>query len=82
MEPPCPILSDLQWGSVSADYNSTVGLFVAKYICDEGFVTNGDYLRYCLEDGKWTGQEPFCLQGEDITLYSTASHNVIFYVCS
>jgi len=64
MEPSCPPLDDLEQGAFSIDYNSTLGLFVAKYICGEGFVMNGDYRRYCLKDGTWTGQEPFCVEGE------------------
>jgi len=63
MESKCPTLGDPKWGSVSVDYDNATGHFVAVYTCDEGFVIRGDYQRYCLDDKKWTGREPFCLQG-------------------
>jgi len=76
MEPSCPTLNDPKWGAVSVDYNNSVGHFVAKYTCDEGLVIRGDYQRYCLDDGKWTGREPFCLQGDIILLLYNTAHNL------
>jgi len=72
MEPSCPSLKGPKWGTVSIEYDNTVGHFVAKYTCDEGLVMRGDYQRYCLDDGKWTGREPFCLQGEFNIAYKSA----------
>lgn len=36
-------------------YNSGI-----EYHCVPGFVRIGPYLRKCLENGEWSGEEPSC----------------------
>ena len=33
----------------------------ATYMCTDGFNLIGDGVRSCLEDGNFSGEEPFCL---------------------
>ena len=67
---PCPTLDGPNFGSVIVHYNSTINLFVAEYSCEDDFMVVGDSKRYCqcLENGKWSGREPYCIAG--IALYN------------
>ena len=33
----------------------------AVYICDVGFISDGDDTRTCGDDGQWSGSEPTCV---------------------
>ena len=63
LDAPCPALMDPNFGTVTAHYDSTIDLFVAKYTCKEDYTIVGDSQRYCLESGYWSGREPYCVAG-------------------
>ncbi|ELU05207.1 hypothetical protein CAPTEDRAFT_227166 [Capitella teleta] len=33
-----------------------------EYICDAGFVLEGNRIRYCLDNGSWNGTDPVCVE--------------------
>ena len=54
----CPRLSDPRNGDVDL-----TGLRVgskASYSCDRGFKLQGNQVRHCQSNGRWTGQDPSC----------------------
>lgn len=60
---PCPTLNDPSFGSVMTHYNLTIDLFIAEYTCIDDFTIVGDSHRFCLDNGKWSGREPYCVAG-------------------
>lgn len=34
----------------------------AMYICNKGFMLEGDALRTCQENGEWSGEDPICMR--------------------
>ncbi|XP_013784842.1 sushi, von Willebrand factor type A, EGF and pentraxin domain-containing protein 1-like [Limulus polyphemus] len=56
----CPQPSPPKDGSVSSN-GITYGS-VISYSCVKGFSLNGLKERRCLEDGTWSGEEPFCIE--------------------
>ena len=56
----CPTLPDPLNGMVNDDdlsFNST-----ATYICDEGYMIEGNRNQTCGADGNWTGSPPLCVR--------------------
>eukprot|EP00118_Oscarella_pearsei_P021540 m.242242 g.242242 ORF g.242242 m.242242 type:complete len:752 (+) comp40218_c1_seq5:739-2994(+) len=58
----CGISPDFQQGSISyMPSNSTLYGSKATYKCKEEYeMKGGDAVRFCGEDGKWNGTEPYC----------------------
>ncbi|XP_012938062.1 sushi, von Willebrand factor type A, EGF and pentraxin domain-containing protein 1 [Aplysia californica] len=55
----CPELTDtIKDGTVDVLGNSFNS--ETEYFCNEGFRLIGDDIRFCQEDGQWTGTEPTC----------------------
>ena len=54
----CGILEDIADGFV--DFDGTSFGSTATYACNGGFVLMGKGIRQCLDDGQWSGVEPFC----------------------
>lgn len=72
----CPILPDVQNGNITyeiPDISYEMPPYVqttkAVYICEDGFVLNGDSMRECFDidgTGVWSGSEPTCeIEGEN-----------------
>ena len=66
--PLCPVLEDIDNGSVECSLGSD-GIpsegDTCIYVCDEGFVVTGSSItRECQSDGSWSGSEPTCERGE------------------
>ena len=40
--------------------STTLGSF-ATYFCNEGFRLMGDSIRACLQNGRWSGNDPTCV---------------------
>ena len=56
----CPVLRSLNHGQVAV---TTDAVWVATYTCDRGYTLHGNRHRYCQENGKWTGSDPYCSPG-------------------
>ncbi|XP_073498312.1 sushi repeat-containing protein SRPX2 [Phyllobates terribilis] len=56
----CPILPAIPKGS----YQCMAGMYEGSqcdYSCSSGHQMEGDRSRVCMEDGRWSGAEPFCV---------------------
>ncbi|XP_019392003.1 PREDICTED: sushi repeat-containing protein SRPX2 [Crocodylus porosus] len=59
----CHVLLALHYGS----YQCTAGVLVdsrCDYACLPGYQLEGDRTRMCMEDGRWSGSEPICVDIE------------------
>ncbi|XP_076319743.1 uncharacterized protein LOC143230312 isoform X2 [Tachypleus tridentatus] len=56
----CPQPSSPKDGSVS--FSGITYDSVIRYYCEKGFSLSGLKERRCLEDGTWSGEEPFCVE--------------------
>jgi len=60
-------------------YNSA-----AEYHCVPHFQRIGPYMRKCLDDAQWSGEQPYCQRKSRLTLYSHNNKEIIrtFFFCS
>ena len=54
----CPKLVDPTNGDVA--YSGNTPGSSATYTCIAGYSITGDDIRFCLNDGTWSGNDPFC----------------------
>lgn len=71
----CPALKDPFNGHVTVT-KQTIGS-LADYTCQRGYIIHGETSRICQDDGKWTGQTPFCGPLEGIVLVFIIVINII-----
>ena len=62
----CPALSRPENGIVTL--NGVTFGSLATYVCNTGFVLDGNVQRMCLATGEWSGSDPSCIgEGEDMS---------------
>ena len=54
----CPQLIDPAEGDVAMSGNNPGSS--ATYTCRTGYALTGDDIRFCQNDGTWSGNDPFC----------------------
>lgn len=69
----CNHPNSIENGKVLIMNQSTTFSSVIEYHCNKDFVRIGPYLRKCLDDGTWSGEEPRC---DNVTAEETASSNL------
>ena len=60
----------------NVELTETTFMSIAKYSCDEGFALVGNFIRVCLVNSQWSGDEPTCRFGESLD----KSHSHVLYI--
>ncbi|XP_063401402.1 sushi, von Willebrand factor type A, EGF and pentraxin domain-containing protein 1-like [Mytilus trossulus] len=55
----CPSLTIIEWGSISITSLTVNG--VATYLCEEGYLIEGNNIRVCQQDGVWSSSASTCV---------------------
>lgn len=78
----CPVAIDCGFllpplnGNV--EFSETTFQSVAMYSCDQGFALVGNFIRICLVNGRWSGEEPVCRFGENLANRSLIPHPKVY----